>query len=497
MRAGEETTPPQPFSAVRPVGPVTHRTARNVAVRGIAEVLAKLATLSWTIVAARMLDQGDFGAFSYALSLVLLVSALPAWGFDPLLVRRASADPQQLPRLHTEALTWQTVLAVPTFVVTAFLALRDRPSPSAGLVLVLLLVAGLPELWSDTARSSATVRQDQLGVSRALVLQRIVTAVLIIGALVAGFGLVGVVAGFLGGTIVGWALHVAALRALQVHIQPRLLTWGGLWDMLTGTGYLGLSALVLILLFRLDTVLLGAIKGEEAVAVYTVAYRLLETVLFVTHAVKQAVLPVMSAKGGVSRVRQGFEQGLAAVAVVYVPFAVVALVEGDRVLALLFGDRYGREAGPVLAWLAPVPVLFASGYLGQSALLSQGRTRPLLVAALCATAVNVAINVLFIPIYAGVGAAVATAASYVVQVLVVHVFLRRGVGKVRLFRPLAEPTAAALLLAALLLALSLPLIVELVLGGGVYLTSWYLLARRTAPQQVAVVRGLLPGQRRR
>lgn len=497
MRAGEETTPPQSSIAAPSVGAVTRRTARNAAVRGIAEILAKLATLSWTVVAARILDQGDFGAFSYALSLVLLVSALPAWGFDPLLVRRASADPQQLPRLHTEALTWQTVLAVPTFVVTALVALGNRTSPSSGVVLVLLLVAGLPELWSDTARASAAARQDQLGVSQALVLQRIATAVLVIGALFAGFGVVGVATGFLGGTLVGWVLHVAALRSLQVRIQPQLLTWTGLRDMLTGTGYLGLSALVLILLFRFDTVLLGAMKDEEAVAVYTVAYRLLETVLFVSYAVKQAVLPVMSAEGGVGRVRQGFEQGLAAVSVVYVPFAAVALVEGDRVIDLLFGGRYGQQAAPVLAWLAPVPILFACGYLGQSALMSQGRNRPMLVAAVCATVVNVALNVLLIPVYSGVGAAVATAASYLVQVFVVQAFLRQGVAKVRLLRPLLEATAAALLLTGLLVVLRLPLLVELAFAGGVYIGAWYLLARRTAPQQVAVVFGLVPRRRRR
>lgn len=477
-----------------PVGDLTRRTARNAAVRGTAEVLAKLATLAWTVVAARSLDQGDFGAFSYALSIVLLASALPAWGFDPLLVRRGSRDQELLPRLHTEALTWQTVLAVPTFLAVGLLVAPSRPSSAAALVLVVLLAAGLPELWSDTARSTASVRQDQLGVSRALVMQRLITAGLIIGALALGAGVVGVAVGFLLGTGLGFLLHVRALRALDVRMRPGLVTRAGMREMIAGSGSLGLSALVLILLFRADTVLLGIIKDDEAVAAYTVAYRLLETVLFVAYAVKQAVLPVMSAAG--DRVRQGFEQGLAAVGVVYVPFAAVVLVEGDRVISLLFGERYGEQSFDVLRWLAPVPVLFAAGYLGQAALVARGRQRTMLVAALWATATNLAVNVALIPRYGGVGAAVATTVSYVVQVAVVHRDLVRGEQQVRLLRPLAESAGASLVLAALLLVLDLPLLAELALGGLLYGGLWITLAGRTAPDQVAVLRGLAGRGRR-
>ena len=477
-----------------PVSALTRRTARNAAVRAVAEVLAKLATLAWTVVAARMLSQEDFGAFSYALSLVLLASALPAWGFDPLLVRRGSREPDLLPRLHSEALTWQTLLAVPTFLAVGLLAAGGRPDREAVVVLVLLLVAGLPELWSDTARSSASVRQDQLGVSQALVAQRLVTAALVVGALLLGAGVIGVAAGFLAGTLVGWGLHVRALHALDVSVRPGLVTRAGLREMLTGSGSLGLSALVLIVLFRADTVLLGILKDDAAVAVYTVAYRLLETVLFVAYAVKQAVLPVMSAATG--RVRAGVEQGMAAVGLFYVPFAAVVLVEGERVLTLLFGEQYGGDSVLVLQWLAPVPVLFAAAYLGQAALVARGQARAMLVAAVAAMTTNLAVNLVLIPIYSGVGAAIATTVSYVVQVAVVGVVLARSGEPPRPLRPLAEPAVATAVLAGLLVLLDLPIVLELAVGGAVYLATWLLLARRTAPAQVAVVRGLLPGGRR-
>lgn len=474
-----------------PVSALTRRTARNAAVRAVAEVLAKLATLAWTVVAARMLDRGEFGAFSFALSLVLLVTALPAWGFDPLLVRRGSREPDTLPRLHTEALTWQTALAAPVFVVACLLALTTRSTPEAALVLVLVFVAGLPEMWSDTARSSASVRQDQLGVSQALVLQRVATAVLVIGALLLGVGVVGVAAGFLGGTAVGWLLHLRALHRLDVRYRRHLLTRSGMREMLSGSGTIGLSALVLVVLFRVDVVLLGALKDDEAVADYSVAYRLLETVLFVAYAVKQAVAPVMSSTGSADRVRAGLERGLAAAAVVYLPFAAVVLTEPQAVLSLVFGADYASSAS-ILRWLAPVPLLFTAAYLGQFALIARDAPRAMLVAAVTATAVNVGMNLALIPVLSGVGAAIATTVSYVVQVVVVTGYLRRSdVGRVRLLRPLYESAACAALLAAALLLLPLPLLLELPVAGLLYVGAYVALARRTAPEQIDVLSGLL------
>ena len=51
---------------------------------------------------------------------------------------------------------------------------------------------------------------------------------------------------------------------------------------------LGVDTVVAMALFRIDQVLLGAMKGDAAVGVYAAAYRLLETMLFVSWAVAAA-----------------------------------------------------------------------------------------------------------------------------------------------------------------------------------------------------------------
>lgn len=472
------------------IGAVTHRAARNAAVRAGAEVLGKVATLAWTVAAARMLSEHDFGIVSYALTTMLVLSSLAAWGFDPTVTRRGAAEPDQLPRIYQSAQAWKTLIAVPVFLAT-WLVLLGHPSLGSALVIGCMLLAGFPELWSHTARSAAAAREVSSGVSTALVLQRLVTAAAVLAALAAGFGVEGVAVGFLIGTLAGWGAHVVAVRRLDVRRPLRALRRADLHDGIRGTFLIGLSSLVLMLLFRVDVLLLGQLDGPREVAVYSVAYRLLETVLFVTYAINYAVLPVMSATADRTRRRLGYERAIAVAAFVYLPFTVVCLVDGASVLRLLFGDTYAESAAPVLAWLAPAPLFLAAATFATSVLLALERSWELFVASTVALVVNVALNVALIPPYGATGAAAATAVSYVVQAVVVLVGLRRLGERVSVLAPLVSAAGASLALLAVLELSPLPVLLELPLGAVAYVGAWLLLVRWLAPEQQQVVMGLL------
>ncbi|GAB2754942.1 hypothetical protein GCM10027020_03880 [Nocardioides salsibiostraticola] len=479
------------------IGAVTYRAARNASVRGIAEILGKFATLAWTVVAARMLSQEDFGAVSYAMALMYLLSSFAAWGFDSGVVRRGSAEVASLPRVYLGSQVWKTGLAALVFVAAALLALGSRPTLASWLVLVLMLLAGFPELWSHTARAVASVRQSPTGVSTALVVQRLVTAVMIVAALAAGLGPLGLAAGFLAGTLVGWAVHHVAVRRLDVRPGLRGLTRADLRAAASGTFLIGISGLVLMLLFRVDMVLLARLRGDAEVAVYSVAYRLLETVLFVSYAVHQAIFPVVSATSSGPRQRSAYERALAVVGFIYLPFAVVSVLEGGAVIGLLFGSDYATDSGRALAWLAPAPLLFAAALFGTALMMARLRTRAMLLASCVALLTNLALNLVLIPPYGSAGAAAATSVAYAVQTVVVLVVLRSPTPRPRLLPPLLPAAGASLVLAAALLAMRAPVLIELLVGMTAYFLAWALVVRRFAPEQLAVVRHLLSRKARR
>ncbi len=470
--------------------------AHNAAFAATAEILGKVSTLAWTVVAARVLSQAQFGSFNLALALALIVSAVAEGGFDPVLMVKGSRDRANLATYHTQAIAWQVAIAVPTFLLAGGLTWLTRPTLAARAAVAFVLAAVFLDLWSDTARASASAAQDQSRTSRALVLQRLCAAVLIIPALLAGLGLAGMAAGFLLASAIGWVAHVRALGRLGVAFRPWLVHRAQMRAFARGSWILGLSGLVAIALFRVDALILAALRGDRAVGQYAAAYRLFETVLFLVYSVSGAVVPVMSVRSrDPAEVRRLGELALAALAAIYLPFAVVCLVDGRAVLELLYGARYGG-ATAALGWLSLAPLAYAAGGISGAILVVGHRLRGVLAAAAAALAVNLTLNLLLIPSLGGTAAGMATTVAEVVQAVLSLGFAGALVGRLRIWSALAEPIVAGAALALVLLALPLGLPFSLPLGLVIYVLVWFALVRRRRPALLGAVTTLLPGRGR-
>lgn len=476
-------------------GRTTRHTARTATVLSLGELLGKVATLAYTVAAARILTQQEFGAFAYAIAFSLLVATLPSWGFDPLLTQRGARDPRRLPGLVSETLVWRTAIAIPVFAGAAIAGAAISPGREAAVTLLLVLTATFFDEYSDTARAAAAALQRQMGVSVALVVQRATTAALAITALVSGFGLIGLALSYLAGSVVGLVAVVIVARRIGVTLDRSSVTRTGLLRTGKLSIALGIDVLVAMALFRIDQIILGALRGQAEVGAYAAAYRLIEAVLFLSWAVKRAVFPVMSAATETARVRRGLEQALAALAVLYLPFAVGLWIEAGPALDLLYGEPYATESLGALRWLAPTPMVFAIGFLGSFALLARGRRLAILLSSLAAAAANVALNLALIPSLGGTGAAIATSISYAGEAAIVLIMLRPVIGRVRLERALLLPLLPCAVMGAALLSLRLPLLVEAPLGLAVYAAAWLPLARWRAPEQLAVIRSVAPWRR--
>ncbi len=465
--------------------------AHNAAAAAVADIVGKLSTLAWTVVAARVLTQAEFGAFNLALALALIASAFAEGGFDPVLVRRASRDPRRLATYHTQAIAWQSAIAVPVFAVAAGAVWVARSDTDLRTAIVLMLVAVFLDMWSDTARASAAAARDQARTSRALAVQRIAAAALMIPALAAGLGVTGMAAGFLVASAVGWVAHVRALVPIDAGFRRRLLDRAGMWAFGRGTWTLALSSLFALALFRVDAVLLAVLKDDEAVGRYAAAYRLFETVLFLTFAIVGAVAPLMNAraddKAEVTRLGGLI---LVVLSFVYAAFVVVCLTEGRAVLELLYGARY-ENATAAVQWLALTPPVYAIAATTGAALVALDRTRGIFIGAIVALTMNVALNLLLIPSLGGTAAALATTVAYAVEAAIGVFFLARRAGRLLIAAPFAETLGVAAVAGALLELSPLPVLVEVPLATGVYVALWLVLVRAFRPERLAAVRGLL------
>lgn len=192
------------------------------------------------------------------------------------------------------------------------------------------------------------------------------------------------------------------------------------------------------LLSRIDILMLGALVSTEEAGTYSVAVELSTLVLFGLHAVNAIVSPMIAELYAAGRQRQ-LERvvGLGALASASVGLtALVVLVFAGPWLLGLFGPEFVAAYTATILLATGKVVLSVIG-LGGPVMTMTGHHRRAAQFAAVALVVNIALNVLLIPRYASIGAAIATATALLVWNLLPLFYVVR---KLRI-----DPTPVALL----------------------------------------------------
>lgn len=466
----------------------------NAGFVAVAECVGKISTLAWTVVAAQQLGQAGFGIFNLALAIGLILAAIGQWGFDSVMVRRASQDTSQLSRFFSEAIVWQVVLTVPLLIIGSVVFATLEADRTASLATTMVLGGVFCDMVSDNARSAASTIHRQGITSAALIGQRIIMFAVAIPLVLRWGDITALSAAFLFSSVLGLALHAAALRRLRIRFSLSLVTAVSLRGCLRGTGSIGLSSLIQVLQARIGFILLGALASQHAVGTYSAAFRLYETVLFLSFALVAAVFPLMSVAKTGQALRTLIESTINILCGFYLPFAAVCLIDAPGMIHLIFGEQYVADASLALRWLAVAPVLFAVAFVGRTALVAASSTTPLLISASASTGTVALLCLLLIPRFDAVGATIALTSGLALDAFLTVIFLRTVLDRwPRLLRQSIQPLLCSGVITVIFLALHASFLVELLISAVVYIACWGSLLRWGRSSASQLVRALPVG----
>ncbi|XAS77179.1 oligosaccharide flippase family protein [Dermatophilaceae bacterium Sec6.4] len=451
--------------------------ARAVVALSVAEVLGKVASLVTFTVVARGLGVAGFGLFSFGLGLGLLLASISSLGLDDRLVQLSGPAPERLRQLLAALLMLRFGLG--TAVLGAVLLVMLLRSGPVSWTVFCLVATGLVDTITDAFRAASASRHSQEGPAIVLVMQRFIAVALVGAALLTGQGVLAVSVAYLSASCAGAAAMSIATRRAGIRPSWTAVTRHDLLDHLRAVPVNGLNELVSMALFRIDTLLLAAIAGVVAVGHYNAAYRLLETVLFVSWSLSRVLTPSF-AKPDIDRAdfARTIRTGYALISALYLPYCAVLLVRGDQLVGLLFGPDFAKTH--VVAWLAVTPLVFGMAHLSGSALLARRPDPIVLIASLAALVTNIALNLLLIPTWGATGAAAATSASYLVQMGINYTGLRRRVPGSTMDRSVLVAAGCAALMGLAMLAPS-PVFIAVPVGAVVYLLAWDRISLRFDP----------------
>lgn len=397
------------------------------------------------VLIVRHLSQAGYGAFAYALSLIAVGESVVTFGLDRAITRfvpmyEERGDYGRM--LGTLVMVVGFVIAVGLALVLVVIGLQGWLAGSvikdSNLVSVLVILVALAPIqaydgvligmFAVLADARAIFfRKHILGPSlRLLVVALLITVGGGVQLLAAGY----VAAGALGVALYTFMLwRVLKARGLLRHFDLHSLSFP-IREVLTFTVPLLTSDLVYVVMHASDAVLLEHFRGADAVAALRVVQpaAMMNQLVFTSFALLFTPLASrLFARGDRRAVNDLYWRTAAWVAVFSFPiFALTFAIAGPLTVAL-YEARY-VESGTYLALLSLGSYFnVALGFNGLT-LKVYGRLRFIVLLNLAAAIVNVGINLLLIPRYGALGAAVGTTLTLVVHNILKQAGLALGTG---------------------------------------------------------------------
>jgi PST family polysaccharide transporter len=364
-------------------------------------------TLVTTVWLGRVLGPTAFGMFSWGIALLAYFSIFHNLGLNVVGVREAARDASRIPKLMGEILGLRAVASLLAFgLYLLILLLLDKPP----LFKLVVAVQGLTLFAHAASVEWVYEGVQQMGV---LARRHIVVAVLTLaGTLllvrepddVVLAAAATVAAAALGN---GWIL----LTYRRQFGVPRLRGDLAAWKALLRPGLpIAVSLFMIQVYTSLDQLMLGLMRTEQEVGWYAAAYRLITAVLIPSSVLLQAFMPALSeAHGDPERMRARGRRFIAALLAVGFPLAVAGAFLAP-LLIRLFGADYAPAAPALTILMVDVSLSYFHIGLGR-ALVAWDRERDYMAALVGGAVANVVLNLLLIPPYGIVGAAVATMLS--------------------------------------------------------------------------------------
>jgi O-antigen/teichoic acid export membrane protein len=462
--------------------------ARNSGWQLVTFAARAVSGLAAVVLVARHGGAGQLGVFQFALTLSQIFSFAVGLGLFNLLTREVAREPASS-RWWVEAGVFVALAAGGAIAV--LLGAGVRLAGQGPPIVEAVTLAGFALAFDTAGRISfaAFAGWERMGLeSAATCLQEAVFLAGIPLALGAGLGVRGVMLAYLGsralGAAAGWAMACRELRSMLVP-RPHLAF---LRPTLRRTIPFALDDAMSLTYIRVDSVILGFVKGPTAVGLYTAGTNLVLYLNVLARVLNTALYPRMSRAWPDShRLGRYRDVSLRLLGAIGTPIMVGSLLLAPAIFRFVYGSRFDRAVVTYQVLALVIPVRMLGHTLGTALTAADGQTRRTVAVAAAAVA-NLGLNAWFIPRYSYLGAAVTTAITESGLFVAYALMLRRLAGRSALASSLAAPALASLPMAALLLAFAhapLPLLVAA--GALAYAAAMVAVALASAP----------PGSRRR
>jgi O-antigen/teichoic acid export membrane protein len=383
---------------------------RNTSISIIGKIVNLFLAIFSSILIARYLGSQRLGQYASLYAYLVLFGCLTTFGMEQIIIRESAKRKDLIGRIFTTAMFISFSLSIVATVLALFISAIFN---YANAIWFLLCIAAIDSLLLAPLRLPALVfhvylkRWYMTGVCVA----KQILWIIVVGVLI-------LIQSELSGFIYGH-LFCSILEILAIFLFARrfmLFEWhwssSMIWKILKNSWSMALSVLGISIYSRIDQVMLHSLVGDQKLGYYAISVNIAEAFTVFATALMASMLPILSK---ISSERERFHNYIKTCYRYLMPFifGICAIVTfgSHLIIVILYGKKYilSVPALSVLIW-SEVSTFFA--VIMSVILVAKGLQKFILITTIAGAAVNIVLNIIFIPRWSIIGAAWATVISY-------------------------------------------------------------------------------------
>ena len=435
-------------------GNTIQRIAKNSAIPIASQLANRAVDLVFAAFALRLLGVTGNGQYAIAVVTWLYLKTISDFGLSVLVTREAARDPERAPDL-LGASTLMRILVLGLIAPFAVIYVMGglawfELAPVSAWAIAIMMLSIIPGSYGEAVNSVFNARERMELPAILNIFTNLARFGLGLAALFAGFGVIGLAVAALLSTAVSAGAYHVSLRHLDIWpswtITREQITWFATvsWPLL-------LNALLLNLFFRVDVFVIQAAQGDTALGTYDAAYKFVNMLIILPAYFTLAIFPILSryATDGGEALLPVFHRASRFLLIIAWPITIATLALAPWMIRILGGEEFLPESSDVLRviiWF--LPLSFVNGVI-QYTLIAANQQRTISGAFALAVGFNFLANLLLVPIYGYMAAAVITILTEFVLFTPLALAMRRHVGSTQWLSLLGRPTFAGLVMGAI------------------------------------------------
>jgi O-antigen/teichoic acid export membrane protein len=488
------------FPSVQPALLKQHSVAKNTTVLTIAFIIQKILSLVYFTYLARQIGDSNLGRYTAAIAFVSIFSIFADFGLGPVLIREGARDLSRLPKVLSEIVSLKLLLSFGTILVSVIAIQILSIGPRYDLYDQLLVYVALLFVILDsfTFTFYSVFRAVQRMHYEAIGILGYQLFILILGAFLISRHapihlLLGVItlSSALNFFFSGWLVISKAKMNIALSWDRKIFR-----QLLLLAIPFALAGIFFKLNGSVDSIMIKSMVGNRPNGWYNLAFKLATALTVLPGAFATSLFPAMSHAfiSDHPRLVRLFEQAMIYLLAMSLPIAIGTFVLAKPLIeGLLYSVAWSRSVPALQIFMIGLVFVFLNYPVGNFLMAVNKQVRNTVHMGI-ALAINVMLNILLIPWYSYLGAAVAAVVSSIILV---------GLGLPVVYRtlpfhiPFLLVKSAKLLLASLGMGLvtwwmrdTVPLIANLIFSM-VFYTVFVFLIRAFTWDDVRVLVGSL------